>query len=149
MPLPDTSAALVHAEHIIDQLRKAGTFNDDLTIVVKNELHETVLNLPFRRLTRKYQMGAWLIPPPAPQAFSLRNRLCRAFLHVTVKSGSPSTQKPSPAPKPVRAAASHQPAAGAPIRSPCRPAPAARAISRSPATWRYLAHLIQPVWNLS
>jgi hypothetical protein len=48
MPLPDTAAALVHAEHIIDQLRKAGTFNDDLIIVVKNELHETVLNLPFR-----------------------------------------------------------------------------------------------------
>jgi len=48
MPLPDTAAALRHAEHIIDQLRKAGTFNDDLTIVVKNELHETVLNLPFR-----------------------------------------------------------------------------------------------------
>jgi hypothetical protein len=48
MLLPDTAAALVHAEHIIDQLRKAGIFNDDLTIVVKNELHETVLNRPFR-----------------------------------------------------------------------------------------------------
>jgi hypothetical protein len=48
MPLPDTGAALVHAEHIIDQLRKDCIFDDDLIIVVKNELHETVLNLPLR-----------------------------------------------------------------------------------------------------
>jgi hypothetical protein len=47
MALPDTAAALRHAEHIIDQLRKSGTFNDDLAIVVKNELHETILNIPF------------------------------------------------------------------------------------------------------
>ncbi len=46
--LPDTAAARLHAEHIMDQLRKVGTFNDDLTIVVKNDMHETVLNLPFR-----------------------------------------------------------------------------------------------------
>jgi hypothetical protein len=46
--LPNIGAALRHAEHIFEELRQAATFNDDLTIVVKNELRETVLNLPFR-----------------------------------------------------------------------------------------------------
>ena len=36
-----------HAESIIEDLRKIGGFNDDLTIDVKNDLDERVLSMPF------------------------------------------------------------------------------------------------------
>jgi hypothetical protein len=45
--LSDNAAALAHAESIIEDLRKKGGFNDDLTIDVKNDLHERVLSMPF------------------------------------------------------------------------------------------------------
>jgi hypothetical protein len=45
--LSDNAAALARAETIIGDLRKMGGFNDDLTIIVKNELHERVLSIPF------------------------------------------------------------------------------------------------------
>jgi hypothetical protein len=43
----NNAAALARAETIIGDLRKMGGFNDDLTIIVKNELHERVLSIPF------------------------------------------------------------------------------------------------------
>ena len=45
--LSDNAAALAHAESIIGDLRKVGGVNDDLTIIVKNELRERVLSIPF------------------------------------------------------------------------------------------------------
>jgi hypothetical protein len=45
--LSDNAAAFAHAESIIEDLRKIGGFNDDLTIDVKNDLDERVLSMPF------------------------------------------------------------------------------------------------------
>jgi len=45
--LSDNAAAFAHAESIIEDLRKMGGFNDDLTIDVKNDLDERVLSMPF------------------------------------------------------------------------------------------------------
>jgi hypothetical protein len=45
--LPDDAAALLYAERIIGDLRKAGGGNDDLTVIVRNERLEMVLSIPF------------------------------------------------------------------------------------------------------
>jgi hypothetical protein len=46
--LPDDAAALLYAERIIGDLRKAGGGNNDgLTVIVRNERLERVLSIPF------------------------------------------------------------------------------------------------------
>jgi hypothetical protein len=46
--LPDITAALAHAEGIIRGLQKEGEYDDpELKILVKNQLQQTVLFLPF------------------------------------------------------------------------------------------------------
>ncbi|MGB6661575.1 MAG: hypothetical protein WBE90_21465 [Xanthobacteraceae bacterium] len=46
--LPNATAALSHAEHVIDELQNR---NDprraELAMIVQNETHETLLSLPF------------------------------------------------------------------------------------------------------
>ena len=46
--LPDITAALAHAEGIIRELQKEGEYDDpELKMLVKNQLQQTVLLLPF------------------------------------------------------------------------------------------------------
>ena len=45
--LPDSAAALLYAERVINEQRKE-LANDDLVMIVENEAHEIVLCLPFQ-----------------------------------------------------------------------------------------------------
>ena len=47
--LPDTEAALSHAEYTIRELRKKSCYKDDLALMmlVKDQARQTVLSLPF------------------------------------------------------------------------------------------------------
>ena len=46
--LPDITAALAHAEGMIRELQKQGKYDDPkLTMLVKDQLQQTVLFLPF------------------------------------------------------------------------------------------------------
>ena len=46
--LPDITAALAHAEGMIRELQKQGEYDDPkLTMLVKDQLQQTVLFLPF------------------------------------------------------------------------------------------------------
>jgi len=51
--LSDNAAAFAHAESIIEDLRKIGGFNDDLTIDVKNDLDERVCRCRFYQPARE------------------------------------------------------------------------------------------------
>ncbi len=47
MNLPDIAAALSNAERKIQELRKESGYNNDTTLMIKDDAGHTVLSLPF------------------------------------------------------------------------------------------------------